>query len=182
MTRYIFFTTSDLTTGWPGKDRRESEEPIAHLPLDRDGSGRPLWTTGRLEAAIEAGLVPVVLSSRARLFEHDAWWQSLVDEGHTHLMSSRGLSSMLPEDLMGLPKTDGPVTRYIPQSWMVPLCEEGAYGVLVLDDREFTAFCVDVLGSQYGLDWPTEDYGDGAEPMSWTGALKFLNQLLRPDG
>ncbi len=139
MTRYIFFTTSDLTTGWPGKDRRESEEPIAHLPLDRDGSGRPLWTTGRLEAAIEAGRVPVVLSSRARLFEHDAWWQSLVDEGHTHLMSSRG-------------------------------------------DWEFTAFCVDVLGSQYGLDWPTKDYGDGAEPMSWTGALKFLNQLLRPDG
>ena len=138
---HIFFTTSDLHTRWPGKERREAEEPIAHLPRYR-GEDRPLWSTGRLEAALAEGATPVIISSRSKLFEHDAWWMKLVDEGNIHLMWSRGDAS----------------------------------------HDQFTAFCVDVLGSQYGLDWPTEDYGDGAEPMSWTGALKFLNQLLRPDG
>ena len=54
------------------------------------------------------------------------------------VFKSLDLSSMLPEDLMGLPDTKSidpstgeRVTRYIPQSWMAPLCAEGAYGVLV---------------------------------------------------
>jgi hypothetical protein len=62
------------------------------------------------------------------------------------------LSSMLPEDLMGLPKTDGPVTRYIPQSWMAPLCEEGAYGVLVLDDLPAAQSQVQVACRQVSLE------------------------------
>jgi hypothetical protein len=62
------------------------------------------------------------------------------------------LSSMLPEDLMGLPKTDGPVTRYVPQSWMAPLCEEGAYGVLILDDLPAASAQVQVACRQVSLE------------------------------
>lgn len=62
------------------------------------------------------------------------------------------LSSMLPEDLMGLPKTDGKVTRYCPQDWMAQLCEEGAYGVLILDDLPAAAAQVQVACRQVSLE------------------------------
>ena len=62
------------------------------------------------------------------------------------------LSSMLPEDLMGLPFRDGDVTRYCPQSWMAPLCEEGAYGVLILDDLPAASAQVQVACRQVSLE------------------------------
>lgn len=62
------------------------------------------------------------------------------------------LSSMLPEDLMGLPFRDGNVTRYCPQSWMAPLCEPGAYGVLILDDLPAAAAQVQVACRQVSLE------------------------------
>lgn len=62
------------------------------------------------------------------------------------------LSSMLPEDLMGLPFRDGNVTRYCPQSWLAPLCEEGAYGVLILDDLPAAAAQVQVACRQVSLE------------------------------
>lgn len=62
------------------------------------------------------------------------------------------LSSMLPEDLMGLPFRDGSVTRYCPQSWMAPLCEEGAYGVLILDDLPAASAQVQVACRQVSLE------------------------------
>tara|TARA_Y100000034_G_scaffold134516_1_gene203163 strand:+ start:678 stop:1808 length:1131 start_codon:yes stop_codon:yes gene_type:complete len=65
---------------------------------------------------------------------------------------SLDLSSMLPEDLMGLPFRSGDVTRYCPQSWMAPLCEEGAYGVLILDDLPAAAGNVQVACRQVSLE------------------------------
>jgi hypothetical protein len=62
------------------------------------------------------------------------------------------LSSMLPEDLMGLPFRDGSVTRYCPQSWMAPLCEDGAYGVLILDDLPAAGGQVQVACRQVSLE------------------------------
>lgn len=62
------------------------------------------------------------------------------------------LSSMLPEDLMGLPFRDNDITRYCPQSWLAPFCEEGAYGVLVLDDLPAASAQVQVACRQVSLD------------------------------
>ena len=69
------------------------------------------------------------------------------------------LSSMLPEDLMGLPDTKDidaatgkRVTKYIPQSWLAPFCEEGAYGVLILDDLPAAAAQVQVACRQVSLE------------------------------
>ena len=62
------------------------------------------------------------------------------------------LSSMLPEDLMGLPFRDGDVTRYCPQSWLEPLCRRGAYGVLVLDDLPAAQAQVQVAARQLSLE------------------------------
>lgn len=62
------------------------------------------------------------------------------------------LSSMLPEDLMGLPFRDNEVTRYCPQSWMHALCQEGAYGVLILDDLPAAASQVQVACRQVSLE------------------------------
>ena len=62
------------------------------------------------------------------------------------------LSSMLPEDLMGLPFRSGDITKYCPQSWLAPFCEEGAYGVLVLDDLPAASGQVQVACRQVSLD------------------------------
>jgi len=69
------------------------------------------------------------------------------------------LSSMLPEDLMGLPdtkelcgSTGKRVTRYIPQSWLAPFCAEGAYGVLILDDLPAAGAQVQVACRQVSLE------------------------------
>lgn len=69
------------------------------------------------------------------------------------------LSSMLPEDLMGMPdtkdidpRTGKRVTKYIPQSWLAPFCEEGAYGVLILDDLPAAGGQVQVACRQVSLE------------------------------
>ena len=45
----------------------------------------------------------------------------------------RDLTSTLPEDIGGLPRV-GDTTTYSPPDWLYRCCQEGAYGVLVLDD------------------------------------------------
>ena len=62
------------------------------------------------------------------------------------------LSSCLPEDLNGLPYRDGNKTLYAPQSWMSELCEEGAYGVLILDDLPAASPAVQVAARQISLE------------------------------
>lgn len=68
------------------------------------------------------------------------------------VMVALDLSSMLPEDLMGLPFRDGEVTRYCPQSWLAPFCKPDAYGVLLLDDLPAAAAQVQVACRQVSLD------------------------------
>lgn len=66
------------------------------------------------------------------------------------------LSSMLPEDLGGIPKTEMAningtemmVTTYAIQSWLAPFCAKGAYGVLCLDDLPAAAPAVQVATRQ----------------------------------
>lgn len=62
------------------------------------------------------------------------------------------LSSMLPEDLMGLPFRDNDATRYCPPEWLHSLCEEGAYGVLVIDDLPAASPAIQVACRQIALE------------------------------
>jgi hypothetical protein len=62
------------------------------------------------------------------------------------------LSSMLPEDLLGLPYRDGGVTKYAPQEWLAELCEPGAYGILILDDLPAASVSVQVAARQLVLE------------------------------
>lgn len=50
------------------------------------------------------------------------------------IIEVRDLCSHLPEDLLGLPFRDGPMTIYAPPSWLHRLSQPGVTGVLVLDD------------------------------------------------
>lgn len=64
------------------------------------------------------------------------------------------LSSMLPEDLLGLPWGDvnANTTRYRPHEWLHELCEPGAYGVLVLDDLPAASPALQVAARQLALE------------------------------
>lgn len=72
------------------------------------------------------------------------------------------LSSMLPEDLGGIPKVepqgDKMVTSFAVQKKLAPFCEEGAYGVLVLDDITQAAPAVQVAARQTVLFRTIGDY------------------------
>lgn len=61
------------------------------------------------------------------------------------------LSSMLPEDLGGIPFRDGNLTRYCPQAWLEPFCSPDAYGVLILDDLPAASSAVQVACRQVSL-------------------------------
>tara|TARA_Y100000310_G_C20563436_1_gene754240 strand:- start:665 stop:1093 length:429 start_codon:yes stop_codon:yes gene_type:complete len=75
---FKFLTTSDLSTSWPRPERRLPEN-ITGSYEDR-GSTVTLYSRGELEKAIADGFMPVVISSRRRLGDHDDWWISLVEE------------------------------------------------------------------------------------------------------
>lgn len=67
------------------------------------------------------------------------------------------LSSMMPEDLGGLPRIvgedEGSIrTLYAPQDWMFRLSQPDAYGVLVLDDLPAASGAVQVAARQLSLD------------------------------
>jgi hypothetical protein len=62
------------------------------------------------------------------------------------------LSSMLPEDLLGLPYRENGVTKYAPQEWLAELCEPGSYGILILDDLPAAAPSVQVAARQLVLE------------------------------
>lgn len=64
----------------------------------------------------------------------------------------KDLSSALPEDLNGLPKTDGEVMRFVPDTWLADACTKGRYGVLTLDDLPAASKSVQVATRQLVLD------------------------------
>ncbi len=68
------------------------------------------------------------------------------------------LSSMLPEDLLGLPFRDGDVTRYCPHGWLKALCQDDAYGVLVLDDLPAATPAMSVAARQLVLERRVHDH------------------------
>ena len=79
------------------------------------------------------------------------------------------LSSMLPEDLNGLPfrqqvdSTNADVaeqflTRFAAHEWLHELCKPGAYGVLVLDDLPAAAPMMQVAARQISLERRVHDH------------------------
>ena len=66
------------------------------------------------------------------------------------------LSSMMPEDLMGLPygqdRGQDRVTKYAPQEWLAEVCAPGAYGVLVFDDLPAASTAIQVASRQASLE------------------------------
>jgi len=68
------------------------------------------------------------------------------------------LSSMNPEDLLGLPFRHGEVTTYCPTAWLAELCEPDAYGVLVLDDLPAASQAVQVAARQISLERRVHDH------------------------
>lgn len=61
-------------------------------------------------------------------------------------------SSMLPEDLNGLPFRDGQYVRYCPQDWVADLCGEHSFGVFVMDDLPAAPQAMQVAGRQAALE------------------------------
>jgi len=61
-------------------------------------------------------------------------------------------SSMLPEDLNGLPFREGQFTRYCPQEWTAELCDKFAFGVVVQDDLPAAAPSMHTAGRQMALE------------------------------
>lgn len=70
-------------------------------------------------------------------------------------------SSMLPEDLNGLPHRDGNVTRYCPQEWVHELVGETAFGVVVQDDLPAAAPAMHTAGRQMALERRIHDHRFG---------------------
>lgn len=64
----------------------------------------------------------------------------------------KDLSSSLPEDLNGLPKTDGNQMRFVPDGWLFDVCRQGRNGVLILDDLPAASAAVQVAARQISLD------------------------------
>ena len=63
------------------------------------------------------------------------------------------LSSMLPEDLNGLPfRTDRGTTEFAPHDWLFDLCRPGAFGVLCLDDLPAASPSMQVAARQISLE------------------------------
>ena len=79
------------------------------------------------------------------------------DKAPPALVHVLDLSSMLPEDLMGLPyietrENGTKVTKYAPQSWLADICNPNAYGVLVFDDLPAATTAVQVATRQAALE------------------------------
>ena len=64
----------------------------------------------------------------------------------------KDLSSSLPEDLNGLPKTDGEVMRFVPDTWLAECCNPEASGILILDDLPAATASIQVAARQLVLD------------------------------
>jgi hypothetical protein len=67
-------------------------------------------------------------------------------------------SSMLPEDLNGLPFREGLFTRYCPQEWVAELVNLIGYGVMVLDDLPASANAMQTAGRQSALERRIHDH------------------------
>jgi hypothetical protein len=67
-------------------------------------------------------------------------------------------SSMLPEDLNGLPYRNGNMTEYCPQRWVHELCGPTSFGVVVQDDLPAAAPAMHTAGRQMALERRIHDH------------------------
>ncbi len=67
-------------------------------------------------------------------------------------------SSMLPEDLNGLPFRDGDYTKYCPQEWVAQLCGKFSFGIYVQDDLPASAQAMQTAGRQAVLEKRIHDH------------------------
>lgn len=70
-------------------------------------------------------------------------------------------SSMLPEDLNGLPFRNGNMTEYCPQRWVHQLVGDHAFGVVVQDDLPAAAPSMHTAGRQMALERRIHDHRFG---------------------
>lgn len=70
-------------------------------------------------------------------------------------------SSMLPEDLNGLPFRNGDMTEYCPQRWVHELVGDTAFGVVVQDDLPAAAPAMHTAGRQMALERRIHDHHFG---------------------
>lgn len=68
------------------------------------------------------------------------------------------LSSMLPEDLNGLPFREGDTTKFCAHGWLHEMCEPNAFGVLCLDDLPAAAPMMQVAARQVSLERRIHDH------------------------
>lgn len=69
------------------------------------------------------------------------------------------LSSMLPEDLNGLPfRNDDGTTSFAAHTWLAEMCQPGAFGVLCLDDLPAAAPMMQVAARQVSLERRIHDH------------------------
>lgn len=109
----VFLTTSNIfhLSSWG-----EEDVPMATLP-----SGETVYSLGKLEKLLAEGKRPVVISSRSKFGEHDAWWRKLLPESDVHhvLMdrnedggSFTALCKQVVEDVYGLSWPMEPVSEW----------------------------------------------------------------------
>lgn len=67
-------------------------------------------------------------------------------------------SSMLPEDLNGLPFREGHYTKYCPQEWVAELCGKFSFGIYVQDDLPASAQAMQTAGRQAVLEKRIHDH------------------------
>ncbi len=132
-----------MTALWA--DAFEKGEPVETPPLLIGKPGIGKTTVGK---EVSAAMTDIVRQKN-----------SLAPEA---LFLALDLSSMLPEDLGGIPKVakegDLMVTSFAVQKKLAPFCQPGAYGVLVLDDITQAAPAVQVAARQTVLFRTIGDY------------------------
>lgn len=89
MKEVAIFETSDIFIvewNYTSKPTREETSGFALKASFEDSNGlHKVYSTGGLERALEQGYKVYVASTRKRLFDHDAWWISLVGAGAVFL-------------------------------------------------------------------------------------------------
>lgn len=68
----VFLPSDIFTSRYPG----DGSQPKVRL----FGDDRPMWSTGKLEKAIEQGYACCVLLPEAAVFERDGWWLAILDK------------------------------------------------------------------------------------------------------
>jgi hypothetical protein len=118
----VFLTTSSIFHSWPDED---DAVPMYVFPEDEPCGGMSkVYSTGKLEKLLAEGKRPVVLSSRPKFGEHDAWWRALLPENDVHCTlldrhvdggSFTAICKNIVEQVYGLTWPMEPVSEWRPE-------------------------------------------------------------------